>query len=103
MPMLSLPIRGRKELIERQFPAGSEYALAPLHETRVLGDAKNPRPHLLRLAESIETLKRFEQSLLRHLFGVFPLAAQQPTVSEHLRTEVFHEPIKGAWLSIQQG
>jgi hypothetical protein len=100
--MAALVIHRRQKLVERELLRWSEKALPPLHQASVLGDSKNPRTDPLGFAEIFETLKHFEQCLLRYFLGVLAVAAHQPAIVEDLRAEVFHKAIEGLWFSSNQ-
>jgi len=68
------------EFIEREFPGGRKLAAAALHQAQVLGDTQDPGAHAFRLAKLLEILEDPEERLLRYFFGIFTMAAHQPTV-----------------------
>ena len=100
--MISIPVLGGHELIQREFPGRGEDALAALGEAGILGDAKDPGLDLLWLAQLIRTFEHLEQCLLCHFLGVFPLPAHQPTVVEDPGAEIVDKTVEGLRFSGNQ-
>jgi hypothetical protein len=94
---------GGLEFVERKLVSRRENALAALHEADVPGDAENPGPHMLGLAKLAEVFEDLEQRFLRDLFGVLRLAAHEPTIVEHLGSEMADESLEGFGLAGDKG
>ena len=75
--------------------------MTPLRETGIPGNAKDPRPDSLRLAQTIQMLEYAQQRILSHFFGILSLAAHQPAIVKNLGPEMLDKCIEGSGISRQ--
>ena len=73
---------------------GRENALAALHQAGISRNAKDPGTHSLRFPQLVEAFESLQQSILRHVFRILPLAAHEPAVLKDLCPEMFYKTVE---------